>query len=154
MSQSVGNTALAYARLWHVVDARNLILGRVSTQITQTLLGKHKPIYDQGVDCGDHVVVINARHIAVSGRKQQQKRYIYHTGHPGGLKVIPYERMLERKPTEIIRKAVGGMLPKNRLRKVRMARLHIFPDEEHPYIKNLVKRYDEKVPLKPVEIQD
>ncbi|CAG8499616.1 2853_t:CDS:10, partial [Ambispora leptoticha] len=143
MSQAVGRTALAYARAWHLVDARDRILGRLSTNIAVTLMGKHKPIFDPASDCGDYVVVINAKEIKVTGRKAEQKLYRHHTGYPGGLKEIPYKRMMETKPTEIIQKAVSGMLPKNRLRNVRLGRLFIFPDDQHPYEGNIIKFYDE-----------
>ncbi|KAL1919929.1 mitochondrial 54S ribosomal protein uL13m [Calcarisporiella thermophila] len=143
MSQAIGKTALAYARVWHLVDAKNRVLGRMSTNIATTLMGKHKPIYDPSSDCGDYVVVINAKDVLVTGRKAEQKLYRHHTGHPGGLKEIPYSRMMEREPEQIIRKAVSGMLPKNRLRDVRLKRLFVFPDDKHPYEQNIIKRYDE-----------
>ncbi|CAG8465208.1 4203_t:CDS:10 [Ambispora gerdemannii] len=136
-------TALAYVRAWHLVDARDRILGRMSTNIAITLMGKHKPIFDPASDCGDYVVVVNAKEIKVTGRKAEQKLYRHHTGYPGGLKEIPYKRMMETKPTEIIRKAVSGMLPKNRLRNVRLGRLFIFTDDQHPYEGNIIKFYDE-----------
>ncbi|KAJ2726571.1 54S ribosomal protein L23, mitochondrial [Coemansia sp. Benny D115] len=153
MSTAIGNTALAYARVWHLVDARGKILGRLSSQIAQTLMGKHKPIYDPSSDCGDYVVIINARHIEVSGRKREQKLYRHHTGFPGGLKEIAFDKLQEKNPEKIIEKAVSGMLPKNKLRKVRLERLMIFPDAEHPYIENIIKRYDTKIPLvvQPIE---
>jgi large subunit ribosomal protein L13 len=145
MSQAIGKTALAYARVWHLVDVKDRVLGRVATRIATTLMGKHKPIYDPASDCGDYVVVINARHVKVTGRKATQKLYRHHSGYPGGLKEIPFKRMIEEKPDEVIRRAVSGMLPKNRLRDVRLKRLLIFPDEKHPYAANIVKRYDEHV---------
>ncbi|KAJ1973353.1 54S ribosomal protein L23, mitochondrial [Dimargaris verticillata] len=125
----------------------------MSTQIALTLMGKHKPIYDPAADCGDYVVVVNARHVEVSGRKAEQKVYYRHSGYPGGLKEIPYARMMERNPSEIIWKAVSGMLPKNRLRAVRLDRLLVFPDEKHPYLANITKAYDTKIPLQcsPIE---
>ncbi|KAI9290962.1 50S ribosomal protein L13 [Neoconidiobolus thromboides FSU 785] len=143
MSQAIGKTALSYARVWHLVDAKDRVLGRMATGIATTLMGKHKPIYDPAADCGDYVVVINAKSVKVTGRKAEQKVYRSHSGFPGGLKEVPYKRMLERKPDEIIRKAVSGMLPKNRLRDYRIGRLLIFPDEDHPYKDNIIKRYDE-----------
>ncbi|KAI9136597.1 50S ribosomal protein L13 [Paraphysoderma sedebokerense] len=146
MSGAIGNTALAYARLWHLVDVKNKVLGRVSTDIAKLLMGKHKPIYDPGADCGDYVVVINARHVAVTGKKYDQKLYRYHTGYVGGLKEIPFSRMMMKHPDEIVKKSVSGMLPKNRLRAVRLNRLLIFPDEEHPYEKNIFKADGEKEP--------
>ncbi|KAJ1915990.1 54S ribosomal protein L23, mitochondrial [Tieghemiomyces parasiticus] len=147
MSSGIGNTALAYARLWHVVDARGQVLGRLSSRIATTLMGKHKPIHNPAADCGDYVVVINARDVRVSGKKADQKVYYRHSGYPGGLKEIPYSRIMERNPSEIIQRAVRGMLPKNRLRTPRMDRLHIFADSEHPYQANATKIYDQKVPL-------
>ncbi|KAJ1960076.1 54S ribosomal protein L23, mitochondrial [Dipsacomyces acuminosporus] len=153
MSTAIGNTALAYARVWHLVDARGQVLGRLGSQIAQTLMGKHKPIYDPASDCGDYVVVVNAKHIQVTGRKREQKLYRHHTQFMGGLKEIPFERMQEKNPEKIIEKAVSGMLPKNRLRKVRLERLLVFPEAEHPYVENILKRYDTKIPLatQPIE---
>ncbi|CAG8601152.1 28120_t:CDS:2 [Dentiscutata erythropus] len=142
MSQAIGNTALAYVRTWHLVDAKQRILGRMAANIATTLMGKHKPIYDPASDCGDYVVVINSKEVAVTGKKAEQKLYRHHSGYPGGLKTIPYKDMLEKKPDEIIRKAVSGMLPKNRLRYRRLNRLFIFPDDNHPYEKNILKFYD------------
>ncbi|BGP18902.1 hypothetical protein JCM10213_005513 [Rhodosporidiobolus nylandii] len=138
-SSTVGNTALAFARTWRGVDAEGQVLGRMATRIAIVLMGKHKPIYDQANDCGDYVVVTNAQKVAVTGRKADQKLYRHHTQFPGGLKEIPYKTMLERKPEEIIRRAVSGMLPKNRLRAKRLERLFIFPDAENPYEANLLK---------------
>ncbi|PVV03916.1 hypothetical protein BB560_001573, partial [Smittium megazygosporum] len=142
MSAGIGNTALAYARLWHVIDAKNQILGRMSSQIANVLMGKHKPIYDPASDCGDYVVVINSKHVEVTGRKREQKVYISHTGRPGGLKVKKFSDLIESNPEFIIKHAVSGMLPKNRLRDVRLKRLLIFPEEDHPYKGNIFKEYD------------
>ncbi|ORZ25743.1 50S ribosomal protein L13 [Absidia repens] len=141
MSQAVGNTALAYARVWHVVDARQRVLGRLATNVATTLMGKHKPIYDPAADCGDYVVVVNAKDILVTGKKAEQKLYRHHTGHPGGLKEINFANLMEKDSTESIRKAVSGMLPKNRLRDVRLNRLMIFDGAEHPYEANIIKQH-------------
>ncbi|KAF7728615.1 54S ribosomal protein L23, mitochondrial [Apophysomyces ossiformis] len=141
MSQAIGNTALAYARSWHLVDAQQRVLGRLASNIATTLMGKHKPIYDPASDCGDYVVVINAKDIVVTGRKGQQKLYRHHTGFPGGLKEITYNDLKEKDPTEPLRKAVSGMLPKNRLREVRLERLLIFEGSEHPYEANIIKQH-------------
>lgn len=105
---------MAYARVWHIVDAKERVLGRMATGIATTLMGKHKPIYDpagkiehfSGVyfllaDCGDYVVVINAKHVKVTGRKAEQKVYRSHSGFPGGLKEIPYKTMLEKNPEQV-----------------------------------------------------
>ncbi|CAO3689349.1 unnamed protein product [Umbelopsis vinacea] len=124
-------------------NAKQRVLGRMATGIATTLMGKHKPIYDPAADCGDYVVVINAKDIAVTGKKWDQKLYRHHTGFPGGLKEIPMSRIMERNPERVIHKAVSGMLPKNRLREKRMERLHIFDGPDHPYAENIIKRYDE-----------
>ncbi|KZS91356.1 60S ribosomal protein L23 [Sistotremastrum niveocremeum HHB9708] len=143
MSQAVGNTALAFARVWHHVDASDRVLGKLSERIAIALMGKHKAIYDPALDCGDYVVVTNARKIVVTGKKEEQKVYRHHTMYPGGLKEIKYKDMMERKPEEIIRKAVSGMLPKNRLRDRRLERLRIFAGEDMGVFKaNIVKRWD------------
>ncbi|GAA5914171.1 hypothetical protein JCM8208_003926 [Rhodotorula glutinis] len=138
-TSSVGNTALAYARAWRGVDAEGQVLGRLATRIAIVLMGKHKPIYDQANDCGDYVVVKNAKKVRVTGRKAEQKLYRHHTQFPGGLKEIPYATMLDRKPEEIIRRAVSGMLPKNRLRAKRLERLLVFADADTPHEGNLLK---------------
>ncbi|KAG0745782.1 hypothetical protein G6F57_011255 [Rhizopus arrhizus] len=141
MSQAVGNTALAYARVWHVVDAKQRVLGRLATNVATTLMGKHKPIYDPAADCGDYVVVINAKDILVSGKKAEQKLYRHHTMYPGGLKEINFKDLQVKDSTEPIRKAISGMLPKNRLRQVRLDRLKIFEGSEHPYEANIIKQH-------------
>ncbi|TFL02767.1 50S ribosomal protein L13 [Pterulicium gracile] len=129
MSQSIGNTALAYARVWHHVDASERVLGKLAERIAVVLMGKHKPIYDPSVDCGDYVIVSHSRKVKVTGRKDQQLLYRKHSMYPGGLKETPYKDMMIRKPDEIIRHAVSGMLPKNKLRDRRLERLYIFPRE-------------------------
>ncbi|KAF9106764.1 54S ribosomal protein L23, mitochondrial [Mortierella sp. AM989] len=142
MSQAIGKTALAYARVWHLVDAKQRVLGRMSVGIAETLMGKHKPIYDPASDCGDYVVVINAKNVHTTGTKAKSKLYRHHSGYPGGLKEVTFENLMEKDPDAIIRKAVSGMLPKNRLRDPRLARLFVFEGEEHPYEQNIIKRYD------------
>ncbi|KAF9653421.1 60S ribosomal protein L23 [Thelephora ganbajun] len=144
MSQRIGNTALAYARVWHHVDASDRILGKLAERIALVLMGKHKPIYDAAADCGDYVVVTNAKKVKVSGRKEDQMLYRKHTMYPGGLKEIKYKEMMKRKPDEIIRQAVSGMLPKNKLREKRLERLRIFPDEDMGIFQhNVVKRWED-----------
>ena len=127
-------------RQWHLVDLEGQVLGRVATQIAQLLMGKHKPYYTSHLDCGDYVVAINAAKIKVTGKKAQQKLYRRHSGYPGGFKEIPFERQLKKDPTKIILWAVKGMLPKNKLRARRLARLKIFADANHPYEDKLVKK--------------
>ncbi|KIY62837.1 60S ribosomal protein L23 [Cylindrobasidium torrendii FP15055 ss-10] len=130
MSQVVGNTALAYARVWHHVDASERIVGKLAERIALVLMGKHKPIYDPGVDCGDYVVVTNCAKIKSTGRKPDQFMFRKHSMYPGGLKEVVYKDMMIKKPEEIIRHAVSGMLPKNKLRDRRLERLRIFPGSE------------------------
>lgn len=134
-------TSLAFSRLWHHVDARERVLGGLARSIAVTLMGKHKPVYDQSRDVGDYVVVTNAEHITVTGQKAEKKLYRHHTMYPGGLKEIPFKTMMQTKPEQILRRAVSGMLPKNKLRERRLERLKIFPNDVHPYEANIVKRY-------------
>ncbi|GAA96207.1 uncharacterized protein L969DRAFT_56548 [Mixia osmundae IAM 14324] len=141
MSQFIGNTTLAWARSWHHISARDDVLGRTAARAALLLMGKHKPIWDPSVDCGDYVVVTDARGVVLTGRKAEQKEYYSHSMYPGGFKAVPFRRMLQRKPDEIIRKAVSGMLPKNKLRKRRLERLRIFPDAEHPHAANFIQRH-------------
>lgn len=105
-------------------------------------MGKNKPVFDPAQDNGDYVVVTNADMVVLTGRKPEQKVYRHHTMYPGGLKTIKFKTMLEKKPEQIIRKAVSGMLPKNILRDRRLERLKIYVGEEHPFKQNITKRYD------------
>ncbi|KDQ64082.1 hypothetical protein JAAARDRAFT_52077 [Jaapia argillacea MUCL 33604] len=144
MSQSIGNTVLAYARVWHHVDASDRVLGKLAERIALVLMGKHKPIYDPSVDCGDYVIVTNATKVKVSGLKAEQKMYRKHTMFPGGLKEVVYKDMMDRKPEEIIRHAVSGMLPKNKLRDRRLDRLRIFSGNDMGIFKhNIIKRWED-----------
>jgi large subunit ribosomal protein L13 len=121
------------AREWYVVDAEGQILGRLATQIADTLRGKRKPQYTPHVDTGDFVVVVNAEKIAVTGSKLDQKRYYRHSGYPGGLRSRTLRDQLERRPTEVIRVAVKGMLPKNRLARQQLTKLKVYAGPEHPH---------------------
>ncbi|KAK0243402.1 ribosomal protein L13 [Armillaria gallica] len=144
MSQVVGNTALAYARVWHQVDATDRILGKLAERIALVLMGKHKPIYDPSVDCGDYVIVTNCLKVKVTGRKPEQFLYRKHSMYPGGLKETPYKDMMVKKPEEIIRHAVSGMLPKNKLRERRLERLRIFPANEMGILEaNLLRSWED-----------
>lgn len=118
---------------WHVVDAKNQIVGRIAPQIAQYLQGKHKPTYVPYLDAGDYVVVINASKVKLTGKKEDTKEYTYYSGYPGGLRKETFKGLQTSNPTEIMRHAVSGMLPKNTLREKRLARLYIYPDENHPY---------------------
>ena len=124
--------------LWHVVDGRGWTLGRLASSVANVLAGKHTPVHVPSTVAADHVVVVNAAHIVLTGKKREQKVYRHHTGWPGGLKAIPIERHLERRPDLVVRKAVYGMLPKNSLRKDRMRYLHVYQDEEHPHVADVV----------------
>jgi large subunit ribosomal protein L13 len=123
----------AVERKWHLIDAEGQTLGRLATEISRLLRGKHKPQYTPHVDTGDFVVVVNAEKVVVTGKKAEQKVYYRHTGYPGGLKETSYETMLERKPTEILRRAVRGMMPKTRLGRQQLRKLKIYAGPEHPH---------------------
>jgi large subunit ribosomal protein L13 len=118
---------------WYVVDAEGQTLGRLATRIADTLRGKRKPQYTPHVDTGDFVVVVNAEKIAVTGKKLEQKRYYRHSGYPGGLRSRTLAEQLERRPTEVIRKAVKGMLPRNRLARRQITKLKVYVGPEHPH---------------------
>ena len=120
-------------RKWYLIDVKDKILGRTATQLANLLRGKGKVDFAPNKDLGDFVVVINAAKIQVTGKKLTDKKYIHHTGYIGHLKEISLKEMLEKKPTQVLRKAVLGMLPKNKLRKKWMARFKIYPGEEHPH---------------------
>ena len=120
-------------RDWYVVDADGKTLGRLATQIADTLRGKGKPQYTPHVDTGDFVVVVNAEKIHVTGQKLDQKMYHRHSGYPGGLRSRTLRVQLERRPTEVLRKAVKGMLPKNRLAARQLVKLKIYAGPEHPH---------------------
>ena len=121
------------AREWYVVDADGQTLGRLATEIANVLRGKGKPQYTPHVDTGDFVVVVNAEKIQVTGNKLDQKRYYRHSGYPGGLRSRTLREQLERRPTEVLRVAVKGMLPKNRLARQQITKLKIYAGPEHPH---------------------
>ncbi len=123
----------AVERRWFVVDAEGQTLGRLATQIAETLRGKNKPEYTPHVDTGDFVVVVNAEKIHVTGQKLDQKMYHRHSGYPGGLRSRTLREQLERRPTEVIRKAVKGMLPRNRLARAQLGKLKVYAGPEHPH---------------------
>ena len=118
---------------WYVVDASKEILGRMSTEVAKMLMGKHKPEYTPHRDTGDFIVVINAKDVQVTGAKAEKKVYRSHTQHPGGLREIPYARMRERHPEDIVRLAVRRMLPKTTLGRYMLKKLKIYPGAEHPH---------------------
>jgi large subunit ribosomal protein L13 len=120
-------------RNWFVVDATGKTLGRLATQLADTLRGKHKPEYTPHCDTGDFVIVLNAEKISVTGDKREQKRYYRHSGYPGGLRTRTLAEMLERKPEDVIRLAVKGMLPRNRLARQQLRKLKVYAGPDHPH---------------------
>jgi large subunit ribosomal protein L13 len=126
-------TAQDRERDWYVVDAEGKTLGRLATQIADVLRGKRKPTYTPHVDVGDFVIVVNAEKIAVTGDKREKKRYWRHTGYPGGIRFQTLGTLLERRPEEVIRRAVKGMLPRNRLARQQLRKLKIYAGPDHPH---------------------
>lgn len=120
-------------RSWYIIDAEEMVLGRVSTQIATVLRGKHKPIYTPHVDTGDFVIVLNADKIKLTGNKLSAKMYYRHSGYPGGIKSINAEQLLEKRPEDLIKKAVKGMLPKNKLGRQMFKKLKVYAGTDHPH---------------------
>jgi large subunit ribosomal protein L13 len=118
---------------WHIVDAEGKVLGRLATEIASRLRGKHKPTFSTFMDNGDFVVVVNAEKVRLTGNKLDEKLYHHHTSYMGGLKTATAKELLEKKPTEIIRLAVQGMLPKNTLGRAQLKKLKIYAGTEHPH---------------------
>ncbi len=121
------------SKKWYLVDAKDRVLGRLATQIAMRLRGKHKPIFTPHADTGDFIVVINANKVMLTGRKWDKKIYYRHTGYIGGLKEITAKKLLEKKPEDILRFAVRGMLPKNSLGRRQLKKLKIYAGSEHPH---------------------
>ncbi len=120
-------------RNWHMIDAEDEVLGRMSTKLATLLMGKHKPTYSDHMDMGDYVVVINAQKVKVTGKKRKQKVYQKHSGYPGGFKEVSFEKMITEHPERVIELAVSRMLPGNRLRDKRMRRLKVFAGADHTF---------------------
>lgn len=120
-------------REWRVVDADGATLGRLATRIATLLRGKHRATFSTHIDTGDPVIVLNASKIKVTGRKLQAKQYVRHSGYPGGMRTESLERLLARRPEEVIRRAVRGMLPQNRLGEQMIRKLHVYAGAEHPH---------------------
>jgi len=119
------------AKRWFLVNAEGKILGRLATELARILRGKHKPIYTPHVDTGDFVIVVNAGKVVLTGNKMREKIYYHHTGHPGGIRQISAEKLIAKKPTELIRIAVKGMLPKNSLGRQMLGKLKIYAGPSH-----------------------
>ncbi len=120
-------------RQWHVIDASDVVLGRLATQVAALLRGKHKPTYAPHVDTGDFVVVINASKVALTGNKREQKLAYRHSGYPGGLRSIPFGQLIDRDPRKAIEKSVKGMLPHNTLGRQMLKKLKVYAGPEHPH---------------------
>jgi large subunit ribosomal protein L13 len=120
-------------RRWHVVDAAGIPVGRVASLVARILTGKHKPIYATHLDTGDFVIVINAEKSVLTGRKEEQKIYHYHTGYPGGLKSESAAKLRQRRPVKIMEVAVWGMLPKNKLGRAQLRKLKVYAGDQHPH---------------------
>ncbi len=127
-------------RDWHLIDVQGKVLGRVSTEIANLLMGKSKPYFVRNLDCGDYVVVINSKEVKVTGNKEEKKVYYRHSGYPGGFKSETLGEMRNRKSNDIIVHAVKGMLPQNKLRDQMLGRLKIFEGAEHEYGEKFVKK--------------
>lgn len=123
-----------FTRDWVVVDAKDIPLGRLASQIAARLRGKHRPIYTPSIDCGDFVVVINADKIALTGQKHDDKLYHWHTGYPGGIRSLTYGQLLENSPDKMLWLAVKRMLPRNKLRKRYLGKLKVYGGTEHPHV--------------------
>lgn len=121
------------ARRWHLVDARGKTVGRLASLIANLLRGKSNPAFSPHMDCGDFVVVVNARHLALSGKKLRDKIYYRHTEYPGGIRAISAEQLLAKRPEEILKKAISGMLPKTPLGRQLSGKVKIYKDAEHPH---------------------
>lgn len=126
-------------RAWHLVDLKGKVLGRELPRISTLLQGKHKTTYVTHIDSGDYVVVINASHLVLTGKKMLTKEYDHFSGFPGGLHKVKAEDLVEKNPARMVLNGVGGMLPKNKLRDKRLARLFVFADDKHPYAAKLQK---------------
>ncbi len=131
-------------RKWYVIDANNQTLGRLASQVAAILKGKHKPTFTPHVDTGDHVIVINAEKVRLTGKKLQDKKYYRHSGYPGGIKEITAGELLKRHPERVIRKAVWGMLPHNRLGRKMIKKLKVYAGEEHPHAAQQPEVYELK----------
>ncbi len=118
-------------RKWYVIDAKDKTLGRMATEAASILRGKKKPTYTPHVDCGDYVIIINADKVHVTGKKRKEKIYKRHTGYPGGLREMTFEQLMEKHPTEVVRHAIKGMLPKGKLGRQMFKKLKVYAGPEH-----------------------
>ena len=126
-------------RVWYVVDAEDLVLGRLSTEVARVLRGKHRPIYAPHLDTGDHVIVVNAAKVVLSSNKADRSFAYRHSGYPGGITATSYRRLLETKPEELVRKSIRGMLPKGPLGRKMLSKLKVYAGPEHPHAAQMPK---------------
>lgn len=133
MNKSYMANAETIERKWHLIDAKDVVLGRLATEAATLLRGKHKPTYTPHVDCGDNVIIVNAEQIALTGKKLSDKLYRHHTGHPGGLKTRTAQEMLDRQPQKLVEAAIKGMLPKSKLGNEMYRKLYVYEGAEHPH---------------------
>lgn len=133
MSKTFMANAQNVERKWYVVDASDLVLGRLSTEMAIVLRGKHKPTYTPHVDCGDYVIIVNADKVALTGNKLEGKLYYRHSGHPGGFRSRSAKRMLELQPQKVLEKSIRGMLPKTKLGDDIYRKLYVYAGPEHPH---------------------
>lgn len=131
-------------RKWYVIDATDVVLGRLATHAADLLRGKGKPIYAPNTDCGDHVIIINADKVHVSSNKREREMRYRHSGYPGGLKTMSLGRSLEVHPTRVIEESVTGMMPHNKLSRSSAKKLHVFAGSEHPYAGQQPETYEIK----------
>jgi large subunit ribosomal protein L13 len=126
-------TAGSVQRQWHVIDAEDVVLGRVATEAARLLQGKHKPVYTPHIDTGDHVVVVNAARVRLTGRKEEQKLYRYHSGYEGGMREERAKDVRQKNPVRLVEEAVRGMLPKTKLGEAMWRKLKVYSGGEHPH---------------------
>lgn len=129
-------------RRWHIIDASDVVLGRLASQVAQLLRGKHKAVYAPHVDTGDFVIIINAEKVALTGSKREQKIAYRHSGYPGGLKAVGYTELLATKPTRAVEKAIAGMLPKTTLGRQMLGKLKVYAGPEHPHAAQKPQPYE------------
>ncbi len=120
-------------RRWHVIDATDVVLGRLASQAATLLRGKHKPTFAPHLDTGDFVIIVNAAKVALSGNKREQKLAYRHSGYPGGLSAVRYDDLLAARPDRVVEKAIRGMLPKNSLGRAQLSKLKVYAGPEHPH---------------------
>lgn len=133
MKQTFMANAQNVERKWHVIDATDLVLGRLSTEVATLLRGKHKPTFTPHVDCGDYVIIVNAEKVALTGNKLEDKLYYRHSGYPGGLKTRTAKKMLELQPQKVLEASIKGMLPHTRLGEDMYRKLYVYVGPEHPH---------------------